>query len=388
MVAAALAVGLLLQGAPGRGAVAAGVVTGQIQTRDGVAATAVRVAAIPAPPPGVRPQEGLNYYVPPPPVRVTETDAQGRYRLTNIPPGRYLIAAGLAGYATYYPAQTDVLQAEPVSVTADAPAMVDIRMLTPTGGHISGRVTPPPSPGSGEVAILSGVSIAELAEVPVEADGRFTFGRVPPGRYLVSVFPTPPGFGSILVEMKEADADGIQIRRPTVYTVSGRVVPTAGPIPYGLLALVTDTSYVPIVVNPDGTFTVRAHSGQHRVDFAGLPSGYAVTSVRLGGKDVSHRVIVSNADVSGVEIALGTPRNLPSISGTITGLTRPATVEMRGPIVGVLKTDVGQGGTFRFPAAPPGVYSLRVPEVPELGTTRVVVTSQGATDVQLKVPQK
>ena len=57
VIALILALGLALQGAPGgRGAVAPGVVTGQILTRDGAPATAVRVAAIPAPP--ARAREG------------------------------------------------------------------------------------------------------------------------------------------------------------------------------------------------------------------------------------------------------------------------------------------------------------------------------------------
>ena len=121
MIASVLALGLLLQGAPGgRGAVAPGVVTGQILTREGAPATFVRVAAIPAPP--ARAREGLNYYVPPAPARVTQTDDQGRYRLTNLTPGDYLIAAGLIGVGTYYPDETDWLRASAVTVPADAPA--------------------------------------------------------------------------------------------------------------------------------------------------------------------------------------------------------------------------------------------------------------------------
>jgi len=72
VIAFILALALLLQGAPGgRGGAAQGAVTGQIQTRDGQPASAVRVAAIPAPPPvsGIRPDDGIQYYVAPPPVR-------------------------------------------------------------------------------------------------------------------------------------------------------------------------------------------------------------------------------------------------------------------------------------------------------------------------------
>jgi hypothetical protein len=360
-------------------------VTGQILTRDGAAATAVRVAAIPAPPPRAR--EGLNYYVPPAPTRVTQTDDQGRYRLTNLPPGDYLIAAGLIGVGTYYPNETDWLRASAVTVTADMPAAVDIRMVTPTGAQVSGRVTPPPAAEAGEIAVLSGTNLAEVAEIAVGADGRFVFGRVPAGRYLVSLFPTPPGFGSLAVDLRDADATALEIKRPPTHTVSGRVVTSAGPVPKGLLALVTEKSYVPITINPDGTFTARAQTARHRFEFNGMPAGYRLSAARQGSQDLSAGLTVGTADITGVLLTIDAPRDLPRVKGTIAGLGRPATVEMRGPIVGALTTAVGPDGSFEFAAATPGLYYLRVPEVPALGTVPVVVSRPGA-EIQLKVPGK
>jgi len=382
-----LAFSLLLQGAPtGRGGAAQGAVTGQIQTREGAPAAAVRVAAIPAPPSqsGIRPDDGIQYYVPPPPVRVTQTDEQGRYRLANLPPGRYLISAGLVGLATYYPGQIDALRANIVTVTADAPSTVDFKLVTPLGGRVSGRVIPPPAPGSDEIAVMSGVTLSEVAEVQLTSDGRFAFGRVPPGRYLVSVFPTPPGYGSLAVDVREADVTALEIKRPTTYAVSGRVVMSNGPIPNGLLALVTDQSYVPITINPDGTFTARAHSARHRVDFGGMPSGYALTSVRVGGRDVAGTLTVGTTDISGIVVNVTAPKDLPRIRGTISGLTKPVTVEMKGPIIGLL-TATTKNGSFEIPSATPGLYYLRVRELPQLGTTNVVVNWDGA-DIQLKAP--
>ena len=388
MIALILALGLL-QGAPaGRGGVAPapGVITGQVLTRDGAPATAVRVAAIPAPPP--KAIEGLNYYVPPPPTRVAQTDDQGRYRITNLPPGPYIIAAGLVGVGTYFPNERDPLRAAAVTVTADAPATADIRMVTPIGARVSGRVTPPPIAGSGEIAVLSGVSLAELAEVPVSADGQFAFGRVPAGRYLVSVFPTPPGFGSTAVDIREADTTSIEIKKPPTHLVTGRVITSGGPIPRGLLALVADrSSYIPVTINPDGTFTARAHSARHRFEFGGMPVGYSLTSARLGSQDLAQGLTVTNADVSGIVLTVTAPADLPSIRGTIAGLREGATIELTGPIVGVLRTTVGQNGSFEIPAAAPGLYSLRVPETPALGTVSVVVSRPGA-EIQLKVPAK
>jgi hypothetical protein len=360
-------------------------VTGQILTREGTPATFVRVAAIPAPP--ARAREGLNYYVPPAPARVTQTDDQGRYRLTNLTPGDYLIAAGLIGVGTYYPDETDWLRASAVTVPADAPATVNIRMVTPMGARVSGRVTPPPAANANEIAVLSGVTLAEVAEIPVGADGQFVFGRVPAGRYLVSLFPTPPGFGSLAVDLRDTDATALEIKRPPTQTISGRVVMSAGPVPTGLLALVTNNSYVPITINADGTFTARAHAARHRFEFNGMPAGYRLSAARLGTQDVSQGLTVGNADISGVVLTVDAPRDLPRVKGTIAGLGKPATVEMRGPIAGALTTAIGTDGSFEFAALTPGLYYLRIPEAPEMGTVPVVVSRPGA-EIQLKVPGK
>jgi len=235
-----------------------------------------------------------------------------------------------------------------------------------------------------EIAVMSGVTLSEVAEVGVGANGQFAFGRVPPGRYLVSIFPTPPGYGSLTVDVRETDVTALEIKRPTTYAVSGRVVTTSGPIPVGLLAMITDTSYVPITIKPDGTFTARAHSARHRFDFGGMPSGYRMTSVRVGGRDMADGLTVGNADISGVVVNVTAPRDLPRIRGTIAGLSKPVTVELQGPIIGTL-TATTKNGTFEIPAATPGLYYMRVRELPQLGTTLVVVGWDGG-NVQLKAP--
>src|SRR4029450_3999707 len=103
MIGMALAFLLLLQGAT---AARPGVVTGQLQTRDGTAAAAIRISALPAPPPNILPSDGQNYYASTAPAATTLSDAQGRYRLANLAPGRYFIVASVFGYPTFYPAMT------------------------------------------------------------------------------------------------------------------------------------------------------------------------------------------------------------------------------------------------------------------------------------------
>src|SRR3954464_8137202 len=89
-----------------------GVVAGQLRTVDGSAAVAVRVSVIPAPNETTRPSFGGEYYYRQPAVSTALTDNQGRYRLTNIPPGRYLLVSGI----TYHPTTLDADMATIVTV--------------------------------------------------------------------------------------------------------------------------------------------------------------------------------------------------------------------------------------------------------------------------------
>ena len=99
-----LALLLLLQAAT---AARPGVVTGQLQTKEGTPAAAIRISALPAPPPNIRPSDGQNYYATTAPASTALTDAQGRYRLANLAPGRYFVIASVFGYPTFYPGTTN-----------------------------------------------------------------------------------------------------------------------------------------------------------------------------------------------------------------------------------------------------------------------------------------
>ncbi len=168
MIAFVLALGVLLQGAPAPRAAApprTAVVTGQILAREGTPAQAVRVSAIPAPPPGIRGSDGSRSYDNPQPVSTALTNEQGRYRLERIPAGRYYIVAGFLGQATFYPQTTDAEKAEVLTIAADTTTEnVDVKMLLPLGGRVGGRVTPPNTTVQ-ERAVLSGTRLAAILEV-------------------------------------------------------------------------------------------------------------------------------------------------------------------------------------------------------------------------------
>jgi hypothetical protein len=82
-----------------------GIVTGSIQMVGGGSAAGVRVGAVPADDP-----TGSDL------LSVTETDGAGRYRLVNIPAGRYFIVAGRLDNLTYYPGGTDRTKATEILI--------------------------------------------------------------------------------------------------------------------------------------------------------------------------------------------------------------------------------------------------------------------------------
>ena len=74
-----------------------GSVTGQLLQKEGLTIAAVRISAMAVPEANVAVSATSTL------VSLTVTDNAGRYRLDNVPPGRYYIIAGLLDSPTYYP---------------------------------------------------------------------------------------------------------------------------------------------------------------------------------------------------------------------------------------------------------------------------------------------
>jgi len=360
-----------------------GAVLGKLQTPSGGPAVAIRISAVPAPGPTIRPSDGQNYYSVVAPASTALTDANGAYRLANLAPGRYFIIARIFGYSTFYPDTTDADRATVVTVGAAPVEGINFTVQLPPGGRVNGRVNTPPN--GPEKAILSGLALADLLEAPVGADGSYAFGHLPKGSYLLSLFPAPPGMPSRVFTVGETDTR-VDLVRPTLRTVRGRVVASAGPLPYGVLGFSTATSYVGAPINADGTFQVQLQAARHDVTVAGLPSGYSLNSVRLGSRDVTTGLVVGADDVSALVVTVSPRARLPRLRGTIAGVPAAALadarVQLTGRVIGALEARVQTNGSFEFPAVAPGTYQVRVPQIPNL-TTSYVVVGWDDTEVQL-----
>lgn len=135
------------------------------------------------PEPGVSPSTASTL------VNVVLTDANGRFRLKNVPPGRYYILAGLVDQPTYYPGVSALSGATAVSV----PGSDSLCDGFPNGragrSRVRGHVTRPANLATANnlVALIGAPNPAQ--QTTVAADGSFEFLKVRPGTYSITASP-------------------------------------------------------------------------------------------------------------------------------------------------------------------------------------------------------
>jgi hypothetical protein len=192
------------------------------------------------------------------------------------------------------------------------------------------------------------------------------------------------------VKVTDADVSGLELVIPPTHSVTGKIVVENGPLPHALLEFNSLQNYiVGGHINPDGTFTAQLHAAKHRVDLAGMPVGWYVSSVRVGTTDATQGFVVGNSNVSGVVINVAAPARLPRIRGKVTGLPEAqlasTKVEVSGPINGSLSASVKPDGSFEIPAVMPGLYKLKLSEGTNFSPKEITVAGWDTTEVQVTV---
>jgi hypothetical protein len=383
---------LLLQRTP---YIPPGAVEGMLRSIDGAPASAVRVAAIPVPKGNGTPDDNLNYFELVPATNTTLTDNDGHFSMMDLAPGRYYIIAGATGYGTWLPGTTDLRKATIVTVVSnEITGDLDFSLMQKFGAKLSGSVKADMAVLGARTATLIGGKLEDLIEVPVKPDGTYEFGYVPPGNYLVQMYPPTSGMPARRVTVGNESVTGVELVPLPTVAVTGRIVTKRGPLPVGYLGFQTDETYVDSTIHPDGTFTVQLHAATHEPVMAGLPIGYSIASVRIGTRDVTKGITVGKTDISDVMITLDTPQDLAAIKGKVSGLapSRYATtrVEIKGPvtIIGSMQTNIREDGTFEFPAVTPGSYSLSLTSVPEFTPLILNLDSTDTANVSVVVPSR
>ena len=275
------------------------------------------------------------------------TDDRGHYRVSNIPPGEYYIAAlsgayteasEVGGFApTYYPGTTDSGGATAVTVAFGADTtgttfpLAPTKTLTVRGTMVDSTGKPVTGRGTLWLATPDRLKRMDfnLARGVTAPDGTFVLRNVPQGQYTLQGFAPPPPdyrgpfnlsameFGSQPLTVGDADLDGVALKTSPGATLRGKVVldENAGP---PLLANQVSVSAIPIefdsspvgggpppsTMNEDMTFEVRRLNGTRRIVVDTRAPNLALKKIVLNDRDVTDTPVDFSKDVDGVQVVL------------------------------------------------------------------------------------
>jgi TonB family protein len=374
-----------------------GTVSGQILSREGQAASGIRVSAMAVPEPGV-PVTGATALV-----GIGMTDSTGRYRLENIPPGRYYVVAGLVDFPTYYPGVSSVSGATVLNVLSGTPITgINFTMAVSAGVTVSGRLVHPNGTPATEVQRvgLAGGARDQLGPIPdtaVQRDGTFQFLRVRPGIYQL-LLTGVPSFQPFSMVVGDKDVAGIEVQVLPTVTLTGtlnvegdglrpRLTITFSPFKGG--------GTIPSGYLSNGSFRVTLPEGEYRIGWSGLPAGYELKSITAGSTDLLSTAlkISAGSPFPPIVVNLGLGEKVPwvKVSGRVKGLPviqngTPYGLTLTGSATDTLDVPIKPDGSFEFARLLPGSYSARItPNLP-IAATSFTVVNRDLTDLNITIP--
>jgi len=279
-----------------------GSITGTIRLPGGRPAAGMRVAAMAVPGVGRSTTDSSEY------VRITQTDTNGRYQLEDIPPGRYFIVAGPVSAPTFHPGKLEQTGASIVTVSKTGPALtgIDFGLEADIGNFAYGFAPGLAAAGIGGCCRFSAQLVTE--------DG--------------SRFPDVP--------MKAGNLRG---SLNAVFEGSKGVLSFAVSVPIGSTA---------------------------QFDVVGLPPGYFLKSVELGGRDVGlGPVVIDGKSLATLVLTAGylpvSTLQKVTARGKVVNIAREVRVTSvsftsTNPTGPTLVSELRPDGTFEFPSIPIGVY--------------------------------
>jgi len=305
-----------------------GVATGQVSTLDGKPAPGIRVSIMVLPDPKDPAGAAL--------LSLAETDGSGRFRLENIPPGKYYIQAGLLDFPTYYPGVPTLEGATPISIEAGITTEgLDFKMKRPPGVRVSGRVPLNLNPQASMAILMGGVSGATASSAigvrpgsvltmnvngtittitmggggfgmpigppqraTIGADGTFEFLKVKPGHYVVIVPGTQFNRG-ILVDDQDIDLDS--------YVAPSPVPPKPGFKVSGVVGANSIFAGIPnqrvVLLDAFGwslSETTMGTSG--RFEFSNVPPGDYTLTAAPASRSHGVAIAVRDRDIDGIAV--------------------------------------------------------------------------------------
>jgi hypothetical protein len=307
-----------------------GVIEGQLRHINGNPAAGIRVAFMP-----LDPGLGASALA-----KTVLTDRNGRYRLPDVEPGRYWIAAGLSELRTYYPG---------VTVESDPNISIDrLQFVTVASGQTVSNIDFTVAP----VSLATKPPNGPAAGIMMMDDGSPL-----PAIRLGQRFGGPDG---------ELLKDASESYLALLLEVNGQPVGLSQPEALRGANIASISYWI------RGVFQKR----ENVVTIPQLPSGYYVKSMTYGDVDLTKApLIVRNSDVIEIVLTKTRPASLPPgvrLSGRITDRSFGSKTDLRlvlTPVTNVSPAPIGQApvttvlansddGSFEINGVLPGRYTL------------------------------
>lgn len=334
----------------------------------------------------------------------------GEFRIANVEPGKYYVAAqktpnpqeapppgqpDTRAIRTFYPGAAAIADATLLDVkTGQDLAGINIRLITAQTYHVRGKVIGSVSEGTRERTMVSLSARADDSAVftggqtGVGRDGTFDVAGVMPGAYTLTLM-TMSGqvrmIGHQNVDVGAADVNDVAVAvtppgsmrgvaRVEGTAPSGVAAPTAASLRLAFIPLDSTPMMGPVSVAkfaPDGTFTIENVSpGKYFVQTA-APQGTYLRSVRFGSAEIQGKELDLSSGVGGqleviyrygpAEVS-GTVQSEQAGSGAVEARSVPPAQILLVPDVlnadgsGTLFGNSDNTGAYTVSQVPPGHY--------------------------------
>jgi hypothetical protein len=276
------------------------------------------------------------------------TDDRGHYRISNLAPGDYYVAAlsgayteanEVGGFApTYHPGTADSGGAAPVTVAFGADtagitfALIPAKTFSVSGTMVDADGKPVNGRGTLWLATPDRLNRMDfnLARAVTAPDGTFVLRNVPQGIYTIQGFAPPPPdyrgpgnlgampFGWAPLTVGDSDLDGLVLKTTSGTTLRGRIVfddttaarPKPDQVRVSTIPVEFDSAPVgggpsPSVTHEDWTFEVTRQSGMRRIGAGASSPGWALKKITLNDIDITDTPVdFRSKDVDGVQVIL------------------------------------------------------------------------------------